>query len=155
RVIGLILDLIGRLIVEFGILPAAKRRERLEAHDGQQPGGDGGSAFEFASLTPYIEKNLADKVFGDLFVPHEPQSKPKDLDVMAPVQHLHGEAVAMSDPGNQSFIGSRLCRAHWPSRGIGRDCRKEGSIGKVKSSQFTDISRPAGAGAFSSEVDTG
>ena len=48
----------------------------------------------------HIEKNLADKVFGDLFVPHESHSKTKDPDVMTPVQHLHGEAVALSDPGN-------------------------------------------------------
>jgi hypothetical protein len=53
-----------------------------------------GSAFEFASLTPHIKKNLADEVFRKLFIPYEPEPEAKHPDSVPSVQHLHGEAVA-------------------------------------------------------------
>jgi len=57
-----------------------------------------GSAFELASLTPHIERNLADEVFRNLFVPHEPKPETKHPDMVPSVQHLHAEPVALSDP---------------------------------------------------------
>jgi len=35
------------------------------------------------------------------------------------VKHLHGEPVALSDPSDQNFVWSRLCRVQWPSRRVG------------------------------------
>jgi hypothetical protein len=67
-------------------------------------------AFEPASLAPHIEKNLADEVFRDLFIPHEPEPEAKHPDMVPSVQHLHGEAVALSDPSDQDVVRSRLCR---------------------------------------------
>src|SRR6201999_325693 len=117
---------------ELCILPAPERRKRLESRDRQEPGGDGGAAFELASLTPHIEKNLADEVFRNLFVPHEPEPETKHPDMVPSVQHLHGEPVALSDPGDQDLIGSRLCRTQWPSRRVGRVGRQAGSMKKAR-----------------------
>ena len=86
------------------VLPAPQRREGLEPRNRQQPGGDGGSAFELAGLTPHIEKNLADEIFRNLLVPHEPKPETEHPDMVPSVQHLHGEPVALSDPGDQDFV---------------------------------------------------
>jgi hypothetical protein len=48
------------------------------------------------------------------------------------IQHLHGEAVALSDPSDQDVVRSRLCRAQWPSRKVGRFGLTGGSMGKAR-----------------------
>src|SRR3974377_483781 len=52
----------------------------------QEPGGNGGSAFKLAGLAPHIEKDLADKIFRDLFVPNEPQPETEHPDSVPSVQ---------------------------------------------------------------------
>jgi hypothetical protein len=47
------------------------------------------------------------------------------------VQHLHGEAVALSDPSDQDVVRSRLCRTQWQSRKVGRIGLAGGSTGKA------------------------
>jgi hypothetical protein len=47
------------------------------------------------------------------------------------VQHLHGEAVALSDPSDQDVVRSRLCPTQWQSRKVGRIGLAGGSIGKA------------------------
>src|SRR5258705_13392736 len=54
RIVGRILDRVGGFVVQFNILPAPQRRQGLESRNCQEPGGNGGSAFEFASLTPHV-----------------------------------------------------------------------------------------------------
>src|ERR1019366_8066929 len=121
-----------RLIIQFNILPAAQRRQGLESRNCQQPGGNGGSAFELASLAPHIEENLADEVFRNLFVPHQPKPEAKHPDMVPSVQHLHGEPVALSDPSDQDVVRGRLCRTQWPSRKVGRIGLPGGSIAKAR-----------------------
>ena len=104
RIVGRILDRVSGLIVQSNVLPAPKCRQGLEPCNRQQPGGDGRSAFELASLTPYVEKNLADEVFRNLFVPDEPKPEAEHPDMVPSVQHLHGEPVALSDPSDQNFV---------------------------------------------------
>src|SRR6202043_672673 len=136
RIVGRILDRVGGLVFQFNVLPAPQRREGLESRNRQEPGGDGGSAFEFAGLTPYIEEDLADEVFRNLFVADEPKPEPKHPDVVPSVQHLHGEPVALSDPGDQNVVRSRLCRTQWPSRKVGRGGLAEGSMGWARISNI-------------------
>src|SRR5260370_5889306 len=93
RIVGRILDRIGGLIVQFNVLPAAQRRQGLESRNCQKPGGNGGSAFELASLAPHIEKNLTDEVFRDLFIPHETAPKPQHPDITPSVHPLPSEPV--------------------------------------------------------------
>src|ERR1700676_3354461 len=142
RIVGRVLDRVGGLVVQFNVLPATQRRQGLEARNCQQPGGDGGSAFELASLAPHIEKDFADQVFRNLFVPHQPQAEAKHPDMMPSVQHLHGEAVALSDPSDQDVVRSRLCRTQWPSRKFGRIGSALGSMEKerfLKLSQYSAV----------------
>src|SRR5215210_5544397 len=48
------------------------------------------------------------------------------------VQHLHGETVALRNPGDQDVIRSRLCRTQWPSRKVGRIGLVAGSMEKAR-----------------------
>jgi hypothetical protein len=62
--------------------------------------------------------------------------------MVASVQHLHGKPVALSDPSDQDFVRSRLCRTQWPSRKVGRNGLPGGSTGKAR---FFNLSpKPAG-----------
>jgi len=81
---------------------------------------------------PHIEKDLADKIFRDLFVPNEPQPETEHPDMVPSVQHLHGEPVALSDPSDQDVVRSRLCCAQWPSRKVGRAGSAGGSTAKAR-----------------------
>jgi hypothetical protein len=54
------------------------------------------------------------------------------------VQHLHGEPVALSDPGDQDFVRSRLC-TQWPSRKVGRVGLPWGSKGEAKFFELADL----------------
>src|SRR5258707_6449484 len=132
RIVGGVLDRICGLVVQFNVLPAPKRRQGLESRNSQEPGRNGGSAFEFASLAPQIEENLADEIFRNLFIPHEPKPETKHPDMVPSVQHLHGEAVALSDPSDQDVVRSRLCRTQWPSRKVGRIGLAGGSTPKAR-----------------------
>ncbi len=104
RIVGRILDRVGGLVVQSNVLAAPKCRQGLEPRNRQEPGGNGGSAFELAGLTPHIEKNLADEVFRNLFVPYEPKPETEHPDMVPSVKHLHGEPVALSDPSDQNFV---------------------------------------------------
>lgn len=104
RIVGGVLDCIRGLVVKSNVLATPQRRQGLEPRNRQQPGGNGGSALKLASLTPYIEKNLADEVFRNLFVPDEPKPETEHPDMVPSVQHLHGEPVALSDPSDQNFV---------------------------------------------------
>jgi hypothetical protein len=104
RIVGRILNRIGSLVVQSNVLAAPECRKGLEPGNRQQPGGNGGSAFELASLTPHIEKNLADEVFRNLFIPYEPKPETEHPDMVPSVKHLHGEPVALSDPSDQNFV---------------------------------------------------
>jgi hypothetical protein len=118
--------------VQFDVLPVAQRGQGLESRNCQRPGGNGGSAFELASLTPHIEKNLADEVFRDLFIPHEPEPEAKHPDMVPSVQHL--------DPSDQDVVRGRLCRTQWPSRWVGRIGVACGSMAKQDSSNYRNSS---------------
>src|SRR5258706_2561135 len=131
-VVGGILDRVGGFVVQFNVLPAAQRRQGLESRNCQEPGGNGGSAFELAGLTPHIEKNLADYVFRHLVVPHEPKPETKHPDMVPSVQHLHGEPVGLSDPSDQDIVRCRLCRTQWPSRKVGLIGLAGGSIAEAR-----------------------
>jgi hypothetical protein len=99
---------------------------------GQQPGGNCGSTFELASLTPHIEENLADEILRNLLVTYEPKPEPEHLYMVPSVQHLHREAVALSDPGDQDIVRSRLCSTQWPSRNVGRLGSAAGSMARAR-----------------------
>jgi hypothetical protein len=103
-IVGRILDRIGSLIVQSNVLAAPKCRQGLEPRNRQEPGGDGGTALELASLTPHIEENLADEIFRNLFIPYEPKPETEHPDMVPSVKHLHGEPVALSDPSDQNFV---------------------------------------------------
>src|SRR5438105_3739756 len=104
RVVGRILDRVRTLVVQSNVLAAPERRKSLKPRNRQEPGGNGGSAFELASLPPHIEKNLADEVFRNLFIPYEPKPETEHPDMVPSVKHLHGEAVALGDPSDQNFV---------------------------------------------------
>src|SRR6185437_8241791 len=132
RIVGRILDRIGSFVIQFDILPAPQSGKGLESRNRQQPGGNGGSALEFAGLTPDVEKDLTDEILRDLLVPHKSNTEAKHPDMVPSIQHLHGEPVASSDPSDQDLIRSRLCRTQWPSRRVGRVGRLAGSIKKAR-----------------------
>jgi hypothetical protein len=39
-----------------------------------------------------------------LFVPYQPETETEHPDMMPSVKHLHGEAVAFSDPSDQNLV---------------------------------------------------
>src|SRR5262249_3167563 len=80
----------------------------------------------------HIEKNLADEIFRNLLVPDEPKPETEHPDMVPSIQHLHGEPVALSDPGDKDFVRSRLCRAQLPSRRVGLVEMRCGSKEKVR-----------------------
>jgi hypothetical protein len=123
--------IVGR-IVQFNVLPATQRGQGLESRNRQQPGRNGGSAFELAGLALYIEKHLADQVFRDQFVPYQPNHEAKHPNMVPSVQHLHGKPVALGDSSDQDIVRGRLCRTQWPSRKVGRIGLRGGSMGKAK-----------------------
>src|SRR6202011_1971852 len=142
RIVGGILDCVGGLVIQFNVLPAPQRRQGLESRNSQEPGRNGGSAFELASLTPHIEENLADEIFRNLLIPHEPKPETKHPDMVPSVQHLHGEAVALGDPSDQAVVRSRLCRTQWPSRKVGRIGLAGGSTPKARFFKLSQGSSP-------------
>jgi hypothetical protein len=61
--------------------------------------------------------------------------------MVPPIQHLHGEAVALSDPSDQDVVRGRLCRTQWPSRKVGRIGLASGSMEKAR---FRNLSQVPG-----------
>jgi hypothetical protein len=55
------------------------------------------------------------------------------------VQHLHGEAVALSDPSDQDVVRSRLCPTQWPSRKVCRIGLTGGSMGKARFCKLSQL----------------
>jgi hypothetical protein len=135
-----ILDRVRDLVFQLQILPASKRRQGLESRNRQEPGGDGRTAFKLACLAPQIEKHLADEVFRDLFISHKPKPEAKHPDMVLSVEHLHGEAVALSDPADKDFV-RRSRRTHWPSRKVGLT---ELAAGSTEGARFFRIPRSSG-----------
>ena len=110
RIVGLILDLRRRLLIQLLLRPAPQRRQRLEAGDAQHPGRHRRAALEFSGLPPDVEEHLADQVLRRRFVAHQPQHEPVHPHMVPREQHLHGEPVALGDPRDQNLVRSRLHR---------------------------------------------
>jgi hypothetical protein len=64
--------------------------------------------FEPTSLTPHVEKYLADHVLRGSLIANETNDKPKHPHVVTRKQHLHGEPVAVRDPSDQHLVWCRL-----------------------------------------------
>jgi hypothetical protein len=113
----------------------------LEPRNRQQPGGNGRSAFELASLTPHIEENLANVILRDLLVAHEPKPGTEHPEMMP-----SGKAPCMRDgrlrkSWRSGRVRSRRCRTQRPSRKVGRGVLTSGSMQEArffKSSQHRD-----------------
>src|SRR5262249_8055029 len=84
------------------------RRYGLEARDRQQPCRYRRAPFEPASLTPHVEKYLADHVLRGSLIANETNDEPKHPHVVARKQHLHGEPIAVRDPSDQHLVWCRL-----------------------------------------------
>ena len=100
----LILDRLGRLIVQFFVRPLPQRRQRLVAGDRQEPCRNLRPCFETVGLAPDVEKHFTDEVFRLRRFTHQPQDKPVDANVMPGEQNLHRELVAGRDPSDQRFV---------------------------------------------------
>src|SRR5262245_56022085 len=85
-----------------------ERRNGLEARDRQQPCRYRRAPFEPASLTPHVEKYLADHVLRGNLIANETNDEPKHPHVVARIQHLHGEPIAVRDSSDQHLVRCRL-----------------------------------------------
>jgi len=141
RVVGGVGDRSRRLVVQFRVRPAPQGRKRLEPHNPKQPSGNRRPALEPARLPPDVKEYLADKILGELFVPHQAKSEAKHPDVMAAVQHPHRGFVALGNSGNQGFVCGLQRRTQWPSHEVSRPEPREGSRRRIKTF------RPKGADA--------
>src|SRR5262249_50478734 len=92
------------------VRPAPERREGLEAGDGQHPRRHRRAPFEPTSLTPHVEKHLADHVLRPGLIPNETYYEPKHTHVVPRIQHLHGEPIAVRDSAAEDVVGCRLHR---------------------------------------------
>src|ERR1700745_2753904 len=64
--------------------------------------------FEPASLTPHVEKYLADHVLGGSLIANETNDEPKHPHVVAGIQHLHCKPIAIRDSSDQHLVWCRL-----------------------------------------------
>ena len=110
RIVGVIFNGRGRLIIQFLLAAPPQRRQRLEAGDAQHPGRDRRASLELFGLPPDVEKHFADQVLRRCFVAHHPQHEPVDADMMTREQDLHGEPIAAGDASDQNLVRSRLHR---------------------------------------------
>src|SRR5215467_270903 len=99
-----ILDRGCGLFVQLLVRPAPERREGLEARNGQHPRRYRRTPFEPTSLPPHVEKHLADQVLRCGLVPYETHHEPKHSYVVARVEHLHGEPVAVRDSSDEHLV---------------------------------------------------
>src|SRR5262245_4789660 len=98
------------LLVQLIVPSAPERRNGLEARDRQQPGRYRRAPFEPASLTPHVEKYLADHVLRGSLIANETNDEPKHPHMVARKQHLHSEPVAVRDSSDQHLV---CCRLHF------------------------------------------
>src|SRR5262245_12080461 len=103
-----ILDRACGLFVQLLVRPTPKRRDGLESGDGQHPRGHRRAPFEPTSLTPQVEKHLADHVLRRGLIPNETYYEPKHTHVVPRIQHLHGEPIAVRDSSDQHLVWCRL-----------------------------------------------
>src|SRR5262249_60878496 len=64
--------------------------------------------FEPTSLTPHVEKHLADHVLRRGLIPNETYYEPKHPHVVARIQHLHCKPIAVRDSSDQHLVRCRL-----------------------------------------------
>src|SRR5262249_2802080 len=103
-----ILDRACGLFVQLLVGPAPERREGLEARDGQHPRRHRRTPFEPASLTPHVEKYLADHVLRGSLIANETNDEPKHPHVVAGIQQLHCKPIAVRDSSDQHLVWRRL-----------------------------------------------
>src|SRR5215472_3920210 len=96
------------LFVQLLVRSTPERRNGLEARDRQQPCRYRRAPFEPASLTPHVEKYLADHVLRCGLVPYETHHEPKHPHVVAGIQHLHCKPIAVRDSCYQHLVWCRL-----------------------------------------------
>src|SRR6516225_1742332 len=85
------------LFVQLLVPSTPERRNGLEARDRQQPCRYPRAGFEPASLTPYVEKYVADHVLRGSLIANETNDEPKHPHVVACIQHLHCKPIAVRD----------------------------------------------------------
>ena len=86
----------------------AKRRQRLETGDRQQPGGDPGTAFELSGGAPHVQEYLAGQVFGHGGVAHDPKHEAVNPHAMARIENVHRVPAAIGNALQQHFVGGNL-----------------------------------------------
>src|SRR5262249_9402687 len=96
------------LFVQFLVPSTPERRNGLEARDRQQPCRYRRAPFEPASLTPHVEKYLADHVLRGSLIANETNDEPKHPHVIARIQHLHCKPIAVRDSSDQHLVRCRL-----------------------------------------------
>src|SRR6516164_10526466 len=98
------------LFAQLLVPSTPERRNRLEARDRQQPCRYRRAPFEPTSLTPHVEKYLADHVLRGSLIANETNDEPKHPHMVAGIQHLHGEPIAVRDSSDQHLV---WCRMHF------------------------------------------
>src|SRR5919109_525386 len=73
-----ILDCACGLFVQLLVRSTFERRKGLKPRDCQQPGRDRRAPFEPTSLTPHVEKYLADHVLGGSLIANETKDETKN-----------------------------------------------------------------------------
>jgi len=74
-----------------------------------------------ASLTPHVEKYLADQVLRGSVIANETNDEPKHPHVVARIQHLHCKPIAVRDTSDQHFV---WCRLHFAITLVPSDYRQ-------------------------------
>src|SRR6516162_9358855 len=103
-----ILDSACGFFVQLLVPSTPERRNGLEARDGQQPCRYRRAPFEPASLTPHVEKHLADHVLRGSLIANETNDEPKHPHVVACIQHLHCKPIAVRDSSDEHLVRCRL-----------------------------------------------
>src|SRR5215472_18471079 len=96
------------LLVQLLVRSTSERRYGLEARDRQQPCRYRRAPFEPASLTPHVEKYLADHVLRGSLIANETNDEPKHPHVVARIQHLHCKPIAVRDSSDKHLVWCRL-----------------------------------------------
>src|SRR3954469_21528658 len=92
------------MLIELRIGPATARRKSLVAGYRYKPCRDGRAPFEPASLTPHVQKDFAQKVFGKRRVVDEANEPSINGRAVSGKQRFHGAPVAESNPFNEQLV---------------------------------------------------
>src|SRR3979411_845115 len=103
-IVGRVFDRACGLFVQLLVRPAPERRESLKARDGQHPSRHRRAPLKSTSLTPHVEKHLADEILSHALVAHETHHEPKPSHMMPRVEHLHSQPIAVRDSSDQHFV---------------------------------------------------